>query len=139
MRDGKVLHTMRGHTDEVLDVTFNTTGSRVATAGADGQARVYNTITGACQSVLEVKSAKLHSTRRALECSLHPQTKPVRRRALGCKDVPYRKSTISYCNELATSFLFFNIALMNSFNIISEQLADGKAEMVSVCRFLKAT
>jgi len=37
---------LRGHNDEILDVTFNSTGSRLATASADGTARVYNTMTG---------------------------------------------------------------------------------------------
>ena len=46
MKSGTCIHTLRGHTDEILDVTFNTTGSRLVTASADGQSRVYNTMTG---------------------------------------------------------------------------------------------
>ena len=42
----------RGHNDEILDVAFNATGSKLVTASADGTARVYNTMTGACQSIL---------------------------------------------------------------------------------------
>jgi len=41
-----------GHNDEILDVSFNSTGSRLVTASADGTARVYNTMTGACVSIL---------------------------------------------------------------------------------------
>ena len=46
------MFTHCGHNDEILDVTFNTTGSKLVTASADGNARVYNTMTGACQAIL---------------------------------------------------------------------------------------
>ena len=49
---GNAVHTLRGHTDEILDVSFNTTGSRLVTASADGNSRVFNTMTGACTSIL---------------------------------------------------------------------------------------
>ena len=52
MQSGTCVHTLRGHNDEILDVTFNTTGSKLVTASADGNARVYNTMTGACQAIL---------------------------------------------------------------------------------------
>ena len=52
MQSGQCMHTLRGHNDEILDVSFNTTGSRLVTASADGNARVYNTGTGACQAIL---------------------------------------------------------------------------------------
>jgi dynein assembly factor with WDR repeat domains 1 len=52
VKSGACLFTLRGHTDEILDVTFNTTGTRIVTASADGQARVYNTMTGACLAIL---------------------------------------------------------------------------------------
>ena len=37
---------------QVLDVAFDTTGSKIVSASADGTARVYNTMTGACMHVL---------------------------------------------------------------------------------------
>lgn len=52
VQSGTCVHTLRGHNDEILDVTFNTTGSKLVTASADGNARVYNTMTGACQAIL---------------------------------------------------------------------------------------
>lgn len=52
MASGTCVHTLRGHNDEILDVTFNTTGSKLVTASADGNSRVYNTMTGACHAIL---------------------------------------------------------------------------------------
>ena len=49
---GQCINTLRGHNDEILDVAFNATGSKLVTASADGTARVYNTLTGACQAIL---------------------------------------------------------------------------------------
>lgn len=46
------MHTLKGHSDEILDVTFNSTGSRVLTGSADCQGRIYNTMSGDCQAVL---------------------------------------------------------------------------------------
>lgn len=46
---GQCIHTLRGHNDEILDVSFNTTGSKLVSASADGTSRVFNTMTGACQ------------------------------------------------------------------------------------------
>lgn len=46
------MHTLRGHNDEILDVSFNATGSKLVTASADGTSRVFNTMTGACQAIL---------------------------------------------------------------------------------------
>lgn len=43
---------MKGHVDEVLDIAFNSTGTRLVTASADGTARVYNVHNGACMSLL---------------------------------------------------------------------------------------
>merc|ERR1719337_135050 len=40
------------HTDEILDVCYNSSGSKLVTASADGTSRVYNTMTGACQAIL---------------------------------------------------------------------------------------
>jgi dynein assembly factor with WDR repeat domains 1 len=80
MASGTCVHTLRGHNDEILDVSFNTTGtphlhfvlpivsasycvlpilsstyragSKLVTASADGNSRVYNTMTGACHAIL---------------------------------------------------------------------------------------
>jgi len=43
---------LRGHVDEVLDICFNSTGTRLATASADSTARVYNVHTSACIGIL---------------------------------------------------------------------------------------
>ena len=43
---------MIGHTDEVLDICFNSTGTRLVTASADGTARLYNVGNGICMAVL---------------------------------------------------------------------------------------
>lgn len=39
VRSGRCLSVKTGHTDEVLDVAFNTTGSSFVSASADGTAR----------------------------------------------------------------------------------------------------
>jgi dynein assembly factor with WDR repeat domains 1 len=49
---GTCIETFKGHTDEVLDACFNSTGNKLVTASADGTARVYNVFTGACTAVL---------------------------------------------------------------------------------------
>lgn len=49
---GKCIDTFQGHNDEVLDVCFNSTGNRLATAGADGVSRIYNVFTGNCTAIL---------------------------------------------------------------------------------------
>ena len=43
----------RGHEDEVLDVTFDYTGQNVATASADGTAKLFSTVTQQCVVKLE--------------------------------------------------------------------------------------
>ena len=52
MGTGKCVDTLRGHLDEVLDISFNTTGTRLVTASADNTARVYNVHTGTCTAIL---------------------------------------------------------------------------------------
>ena len=42
-RTGQVVATLRGHEDEVLDITFDYTGLNLATASADGMNRSSNT------------------------------------------------------------------------------------------------
>ena len=37
----------------MLDACFNSTGNKLATASADGIARVYNVFTGACTALLQ--------------------------------------------------------------------------------------
>ena len=39
---GTCLQTFEGHTADVLDIAFNATGTKLATASADSTARVYN-------------------------------------------------------------------------------------------------
>lgn len=43
MLQGECLHTLRDHTDEVLDVAFSLSGLLVCSASADGRAFVYET------------------------------------------------------------------------------------------------
>ncbi|KAH0624028.1 hypothetical protein JD844_007319, partial [Phrynosoma platyrhinos] len=50
---GKRVATLSGHDDEVLDVCFDYTGQRIATASADGSARVYDAETKKCIAKLE--------------------------------------------------------------------------------------
>lgn len=52
MASGQCVHTLRGHNDEILDVCYNATGSKLSTASADGTSRIFNTMTGACQAIL---------------------------------------------------------------------------------------
>lgn len=49
---GKCVETFVGHNDEVLDIAFNSTGTRLVTASADGTARVYNVHNGQCMNIL---------------------------------------------------------------------------------------
>ena len=48
-----MIHTLVGHTDEVLDVNFNSMGNKLVTASADSTARVYNAVNGNCIGVLD--------------------------------------------------------------------------------------
>lgn len=48
---GECIETLKGHSDEVLDVCFNVTGNRLASASADATARIYNVMTGTCISI----------------------------------------------------------------------------------------
>jgi len=50
---GTCIEIFEGHDDEVLDVAFNSTGNKLATASMDGRARIYNVFTGACTAILE--------------------------------------------------------------------------------------
>lgn len=50
-RTGRQLHVLSGHTDEVLDVTFDPSGRRLASASADGTSFVWDVISsGATKS-----------------------------------------------------------------------------------------
>jgi len=42
------VKTFTGHTDEVLDLTFNNTGTKLATASADSTVKVYNVAEANC-------------------------------------------------------------------------------------------
>lgn len=48
VRSGRCLSVKSNHTDEVLDVAFNTTGSSFVTASADGTARLVANGQGGC-------------------------------------------------------------------------------------------
>ncbi|NXY02435.1 DAW1 factor, partial [Pteruthius melanotis] len=50
---GTHIATLAGHRKEVLDVCFDYAGQRIATASADGSARVYNAETKQCIAKLE--------------------------------------------------------------------------------------
>ncbi|NWV33840.1 DAW1 factor, partial [Grantiella picta] len=50
---GTHIATLAGHRKEVLDVCFDYAGRRIATASADGSARVYNAETKQCIAKLE--------------------------------------------------------------------------------------
>lgn len=47
------MKTLVGHNDEILDLNFNTTGTKLVTASMDSTARVYNINTSSCVGVLE--------------------------------------------------------------------------------------
>ena len=49
----------RGHEDEVLDVTFDYTGQNVATASADGTAKMFGTATQQCIVKMEGHSGEV--------------------------------------------------------------------------------
>lgn len=51
--NGQCIETFKGHEDEVLDVAFNSTGNKLATASMDGKARIYNVFTGVCIAILD--------------------------------------------------------------------------------------
>ena len=42
---GRCVGTLKGHEDEVLDVSFDYTGQHLLTASADGTGRCYNALT----------------------------------------------------------------------------------------------
>lgn len=50
--DGRQACCWADHLKYSCAVSFNSTGSRLVTASADGTARVYNATTGACVSIL---------------------------------------------------------------------------------------
>jgi dynein assembly factor with WDR repeat domains 1 len=60
---GKCVETLRGHCDEVLDISFNATGTRLVTASADSTARIYNVHTGACIGILTGKISIIYLQR----------------------------------------------------------------------------
>lgn len=52
VRSGRCLSVKQGHTDEVLDVSFDSSGAKFVSASADGTARIYNSLTGVCMHTL---------------------------------------------------------------------------------------
>lgn len=55
---GKCIETLRGHKDEVLDLCFNSTGTKLVTSSADTTAKVYNVHSGTCMAILTGKNDK---------------------------------------------------------------------------------
>ena len=45
---GKCLKVFSGHTDEVLDISFNNTGTKLATASADSTCKIYSVAEAEC-------------------------------------------------------------------------------------------
>lgn len=50
---GRCIGTLRGHEDEVLDVSFDYTGTHLLSASADGTARCYDVVTHNVVSTLQ--------------------------------------------------------------------------------------
>lgn len=50
---GKCLKVFEGHNDEVLDLAFNSTGTRLATASADSTCKIYSVSEAECLMTLE--------------------------------------------------------------------------------------
>jgi dynein assembly factor with WDR repeat domains 1 len=50
---GMCVETLRGHTDEVLSVSYNTQGSKIVSASADGTACIHNVSTAKLQHQLQ--------------------------------------------------------------------------------------
>jgi dynein assembly factor with WDR repeat domains 1 len=50
---GKCLKVFSGHNDEVLDISFNSTGTKLATASADSTCKIYNVAEAECVLTLE--------------------------------------------------------------------------------------
>lgn len=48
----KSMVTFIGHSDEILDVTFNLTGTKIASASSDGTAKIYDAKTFQTESTL---------------------------------------------------------------------------------------
>ena len=86
---GKCLSVKQGHTDEVLDVCFDSAGTNFVSASADGTARVYSTRTGACLDTY------VGHTGEVSKVSFNPQgTSVITRRATrlaGCGTSPRRR------------------------------------------------
>jgi dynein assembly factor with WDR repeat domains 1 len=52
-----------GHTDEVFDIAFNSTGTKLASVSADGTGRVYNVVDNSTQVVLVGHTASISKVR----------------------------------------------------------------------------
>jgi dynein assembly factor with WDR repeat domains 1 len=50
---GTCVTCFEGHTEDVLDITFNATGNKLATASADSTAKVYSVTDEKCLLTLE--------------------------------------------------------------------------------------
>ena len=49
----QIIHDLQGHIDEIMDINFNASGTKITTASADMKARIYNVTTGNCLHVLD--------------------------------------------------------------------------------------
>lgn len=67
VRTGECITTLLGAYDEVLDINFNSTGTKIVTASADGNARIYNVYTGACIAKLTGHDGEIS------RCHFNPQ------------------------------------------------------------------
>lgn len=61
LRSGEILHTLRGHTDRILAVTYSPNGTLLATAGRDKTVKVWNTGNGRKQWDLSGHTASVKS------------------------------------------------------------------------------
>ena len=70
---GKCLKVFTGHSDEVLDICFNSTGTKLATASADSTCKIYSVAEAECIMTLEGTAAPIQATTRTCRklCSTH--------------------------------------------------------------------
>lgn len=67
VRTGTCMHTLTPHSDEVLDLCYNASGSKIATASADGTAAVHCATSGKLQQQLLRHDGEISRVRASLE------------------------------------------------------------------------